>query len=198
MGSNDNNTDRQNQMADYTTQGGTDWELKEAENALIAAGDDPQARALAQRRHAEAIRNMMQSALVPSFEKAVSTLIDKSAASVIAEVHISIEAMTGLVQQILAATKEHGLGLKKHAKEIKDLQGIQVAHAARLDSLDNIEEWRVGVDTRISAIEQADRDDIRAEIKDIKAALIRYEQKHQELIERLGQRAAEAVADDGH
>ena len=155
---------------DYTTQGGTDWELKEAENALIAAGDDPQARALAQRRHAEAIRNMMQSALVPSFEKAVSTLINKSAASVIAEVHISIEQMTGLVQQVLVATKENARGLKKHAQEINALNVAQIEHTARLD-----------------ALEKADRDDIRAEIKDIKAALDAYEQKHQELIARLGQ-----------
>lgn len=180
---------------EYTTQGGTDWELKEAENALIAAGDDVQARALAQRRHAEAIRNMMQSALVPSFEKAVSTLIDRSAASVIAEVHISIDSMTGMVQQILAATKEHGRGLKKHEKEIKDIQVVQVKHAERLDVLDNIEEWRAGVDQRISKIEQQDRDDIRteiqktnAEIASMKDMLKRYDSELRELVDRLAAR----------
>lgn len=123
--------------------GGTEWELREAENAIIAAGDDPRARALAQRRHAEAIRNMMQTALVPSFERAVGTLLDKSAASVIAEVHISIEQMTELVQQVLSTarealsvSKENGRGLKKANARITKMEKRIGALEQRLEALE--------------------------------------------------------------
>lgn len=57
-------------------QGGTEWELREAENAIVAAGSDPVALATAQRRHAEAIRNMMQGAIVPMFVQMVERSLD--------------------------------------------------------------------------------------------------------------------------
>jgi hypothetical protein len=57
------------------TEGGTEWELTQAENAIVAAGNDPTALALAQRRHADAIRNMMQGAIVPSFVALVERVL---------------------------------------------------------------------------------------------------------------------------
>ncbi len=170
-------------MSDYTTQGGTDWELKEAENALIAAGDDPQARALAQRRHAEAIRNMMQSALVPSFEKAVSTLIDKSAAAVIAEVHVSIEHMTSIVQQILTATQENARGLKKQAKEIKELQVASAAHATRLDDQD--ERYGALLHGALARIERLEVDRARFEVLEARIGGALPTEANQDLSARL-------------
>lgn len=174
------------------TEGGTEWELKEAENAIVAANGDPRALAMAMRRHTEAQRNMMQSVLVPSFQHAVEVLVDKSAVKVIAEVHISIEQMMTAVQQVLTAHQEDAARLKKHSDEIVALQSVAADHAARLDQIDQIEEWRTGVDRRLADVEQADRDDIRAEIKDIKTALALYEAKHQELIERLAARGDDA------
>ena len=128
------------------TRSGTEQDLKDAENAMVAAVDDPAARALAMRRHVEATRNLMQTAIVPSFERAVGALLDKSAASVIAEVHISIEQMTALVQEVLvtarealSVSKENGRGLKKATARIARVEkrvGILEANNHRLETLE--------------------------------------------------------------
>ena len=55
----DSNSDMPKRQLD----GGTEQDLKDAENAMVAAGDP--ALALAMRRHTEAIRNYMQTTLVP-------------------------------------------------------------------------------------------------------------------------------------
>jgi hypothetical protein len=56
--------------------GGVNWELSEAERLMWEARTKEQ-RILAMRRHSEAIRNMMQAEIVPSFEKALSTILDR-------------------------------------------------------------------------------------------------------------------------
>lgn len=52
------------------TQGGVDWELRTSEEMMVAAGASP-ALALAFRRHADGVRNMMQGAMVPMFVEMV-------------------------------------------------------------------------------------------------------------------------------
>jgi hypothetical protein len=82
------------------TQGGTEWELQQAENAMIAAGDDPAALAKAQRRHADAIRNMMQGAIVPSFVQLVERVLTEK----IDPVSAGISGLRTDVQQLAAET----------------------------------------------------------------------------------------------
>ncbi len=114
-------------------QGGIEWELGEAESAIVAAGDDPVARAVAFRRHAEAIRNMMQGALVPSFvsivERVLSGKIDPVA-----------EAITGLRADVLAAAAESARRLGKQDKNIAAL-AVRVsaleANNVRLEALED-------------------------------------------------------------
>jgi hypothetical protein len=78
-------------------EGGVEWEARQAlasaENALIAAGIDPEAYMTAARRHTEAVRNMMLVELVPSFEKALQGIIDKSGASALAEGVAEVKAL---------------------------------------------------------------------------------------------------------
>jgi chromosome segregation ATPase len=59
--------------------GGNDWALSEAEQGMIDAGlaNDPEALALAMRRHTEATRNVIQSELVPPFLTALGSMLDK-------------------------------------------------------------------------------------------------------------------------
>ena len=57
--------------------GGTEWDLAQAEAGIVAAGMDMHALAEAQHRHAEAIRNMMQGVLVPSFLSLVDRVLDQ-------------------------------------------------------------------------------------------------------------------------
>jgi hypothetical protein len=104
------------------------------------------------------------------------------------------DGLAGELDKLIAATEVTARGLGKSQSDIEELLAVQALHAERLDVLANIEEWRTGVDSRLLAIEEADRADIHAEIKDIKAALIRYEEKHQELIRRLEARAADPPA----
>lgn len=60
---------------EHTTQGGVDWELRTAEAALVVAPGGGTELALAMQRHADGVRNMMQSELVPSFEKAIDRIM---------------------------------------------------------------------------------------------------------------------------
>jgi hypothetical protein len=78
-------------------EGGVEWEARQAlahaESALIAAGIDPEAYMTAARRHTEAVRNMMLVELVPSFEKALQSIIDKSGAAALAEGVAEVKAL---------------------------------------------------------------------------------------------------------
>ena len=118
----------------------------------------------------------------------------------------SLTARTATIETILAArpaqrAAEHQAIVDElHARaleKITALQQVTDAHAARLDTFEDIRVWRASVDEQLAAILQADRDDIRTEIKDIRAALARYEAKHQELIARLEERRAAAAERGG-
>ena len=158
------------------TRGGYEHDLREAENAIVAAGPDLTALALAQRRHAEAIRNYMQGAIVPMFVE----MTERSLKQLIAPLSAGIDGLRTDVQHSAAETAAR---LGKNETDIEAL-------SLRVDTFEDIRIWRAAVDARLSEIEQADRDDIRTDITDIKAALTLYEAKHQELIERLERRMA--------
>lgn len=153
--------------------GGTEWELREAENALIAAGDDPTARAIAARRHAEAIRNMMQSALVPSFERAVGALFDTKIGVVVSE-------------------------MRRHHGEEMSALGVASQEIKKLSAAINVLSGRVtSLEGRMDASE-ADRTAIRTRlgrIEDVNERLARIEAT---LAERPAQRAIEhqIIADE--
>ncbi|MEI6505821.1 MAG: hypothetical protein WCO90_08095, partial [Planctomycetota bacterium] len=70
--------------------GGTEWELVQAEAGIVAAGTDMHALAEAQHRHAEAIRNMMQGVLVPSFLALVDRVLAERLAPLIARIDVMV------------------------------------------------------------------------------------------------------------
>lgn len=167
-----------------THEGGTEWELEQAERAIAAAGTDMVALAQAQRRHADAIRNMMQGVIVPMFVEMVERVLA-------GKIDPVTEAIHGLRTDVQSSAQDVAARLGKTEVDIEALQ-------VRVDTFEDIRVWRAAVDVRLADIEQADRDDIRAEIKDIKAALARYEAKHQELTAKLeGRRVAVIAHADG-
>jgi chromosome segregation ATPase len=159
-------------------QGGTEWEareaLVEAENALIAAGIDPAAYLRAARRHTESIRNYMQTALVPSFENAIGSLLSKKIDPV-------AEAINGLRTDVQQSAAEE-------AARLGELEARVDLIDARHDELDSMQERLTKVEERQAAAAAADRDDIRVAIRNIEARQERYEQEHQELLARLERR----------
>lgn len=100
--------------------------------------------------------------------------------------YAELDELKALTKDVQSSASEIAARLKKHDEDIRGILAVQNDHAERIDLIDSLSAWRTGVDERIAGIEQADRDDLRAEIKDIKSALAQYEQKHQELIKRLG------------
>jgi hypothetical protein len=193
--------------------GGTGWELSEAIRLMgeAVASGDPEQIATAMRRHGEALSNSAALVLIPTLKTTLETVLKTQIGQIARRLdnsdrarlnrntelqeHIDkrFDGMAGEFDKMIAGQEGLARGLGKSQEDIETIFSTQTEHTARLDALDQIEAWRTEVDERILAIEKADRADIHAEIKDIKAALIRYEQKHQELIERLGQRAAEAA-----
>lgn len=112
---------------DDSSVGGTQWELREAENAMVAA-DDPVARATAMRRHAEAVRNMMVSELVPSFEKGVGDILERKFKQI-------LDAVEGLQGEVQKSAGEATLAWGRFTQELNTLAErttqIESALAAR-------------------------------------------------------------------
>ena len=78
--------------------GGTDWELAQAEAGIVAAGMDMHALAEAQHRHTEAIRNMMQGVLVPSFLVLVDRVLSERLAPIIARIDVAL-GQIGVIEE---------------------------------------------------------------------------------------------------
>lgn len=83
-------------------QGGVDWELRTAEDAMVAAPGGSKELALAMRRHADGVRNMMQSELVPSFQNAIDGISEKHTVRILTEVAVRLDHITAYVQQGVA------------------------------------------------------------------------------------------------
>jgi septal ring factor EnvC (AmiA/AmiB activator) len=110
-------------------EGGTEWEartaLADAENELIAAGIDPTAFLRASRRHTEAIRNMMQTVLVPSFERALGAVLEGKLGPLVQEVQ-------GLRGDVHQSAKEASHGLGKMNKRVNAIdKRLHESHADR-------------------------------------------------------------------
>ena len=185
-------------MQDSQPTGGTSWELSEAIRLMgeAVASGDPEQIATAMRRHGEALSNSAAMVLIPTLKTTLETVLktqigvitrrlensDKARLNRNTELQEHIDSrfdgLAGELDKMLASQEVLARGLGKTEQDIEDLRTITAAHAAD-----------------IAAIQQADRDDIRAEIAHIKARQERYEQEHQDLIERLGRRAPEAAGD---
>ena len=146
--------------------GGYEHDLREAENAIVAAGPDMAALALAQRRHAEAIRNYMQGAIVPMFVE----MTERSLSQLIAPLSAGIDGLRTDVQHSAAETAAR---LKKFEAGLAALNGRLAAgeqeRAAIAEKLDTYiaGNRRAELHQRVTALEdyrvQAELDTARFE-----------------------------------
>lgn len=114
--------------------GGTEWDLREAENGIVAA-ESRRALQLAMRRHTEAQRNMMQSIIVPSFVDAVGPVMDTKLAPVLAGQR-SLEASLDEARAQLAALQRKLAGsTRKIGHLTKRLDHLE-RRVARLEERD--------------------------------------------------------------
>ncbi len=113
---------------EHTMQGGVDWELRTAEEAMVAAPGGSKELAQAMRRHADGVRNMMQSELVPSFQNAIDAITEKHTVRILSEVAISLDRITALVQQSVTLARE-GIAIGK-AAQVTGLEALAVGREA--------------------------------------------------------------------
>jgi methyl-accepting chemotaxis protein len=114
-----------------TDQGGTEWELREAENAIVAAGNDPVALAQAQRRHAEAIRNMMQGAIVPMFV----TMVERSLDARLLPIARNVEELGAGQQRLQAGFHDLSGGVLALGESVDELRARFTEVEATVDKL---------------------------------------------------------------
>ena len=153
----DSNSDMPKRQLD----GGTEQDLKDAENAMVAAGDP--ALALAMRRHTEAIRNYMQTTLVPSFEKAIGTLLDKKLGEVTQHSDTARDTRNAQLQDHFDHRFDtFGAGLTTVVGLVQEVQASQAM-------------FQVGVDERLTAFDarmtasEADRTELRDRLTRLEA-----------------------------
>ncbi len=125
---------------EHTTQGGVDWELRVAEDAMIAAPDGSPELARAMRRHADGVRNMMQSELVPSFMHAIDTIMAKHIGALNTEMQKSARAVAARlgkidkrVDAVVARLDTKREILAEHDRRIKALE----ENSERLEALED-------------------------------------------------------------
>ena len=144
--------------------GESGWDLDAAEQQMIDAGDDPEARALAMRRHQEAIRNMIIRELAPGFVHMFESVVTKKIDEIAAKMDSGFTEVRGLRGDVTALQAEFHALNTRHGKQ-----------------------WRA-VSKRISAIERlmADRPRQRqAEHEEIIEAAV------QEVLRRLAERGGD-------
>lgn len=131
--------------------GGVDWELSEAERLMLDA-TTPEERVLAMRRHTEAIRNMMQNSLVPSFQAALGSILDNKLQPLFSWLENSdrarIDKDFGLQQQLDARLDAIGGTVDRIESVVSARPAERAQERAELEArLDNHE-------TRISQLER--------------------------------------------
>mgnify|MGYP001586665889 CR=1 FL=1 len=113
-------------------------DLREAEEMIVAAGNDPVKIALGMRRHSEAVRNMMIAEMIPSFQKALKplltdTLDDKLAPVVVgigglqaglAHLNSEFQSISEVVNQLVTDTDHANADRKAIRKDVKQLQTV--------------------------------------------------------------------------
>lgn len=118
---------------------------------MVVAPGGGKELALAMRRHADGVRNMMQSELVPSFQNAIDRIMEQRVVDVLASVQRSLDTQMDMVQQVLNAHREDAArlgklerGHRRHAKRIGALE----ANNTRLDALEAEVRRLAGLGTR--------------------------------------------------
>lgn len=118
---------------DERATGGTDWELAEAERLMLNA-QTAEERALAMRRHTEAIRNMMQNTLVPSFQKALGSILDTKLADLSQHVSAEFEAHGNIRRRQFEELRDHADARHDAILQLIDTLAHRiVTHEQRLD-----------------------------------------------------------------
>ncbi len=158
-------------MSDEHITGGYEHDLREAENAMAAAGHPD--IALGMRRHSEAQRNMMQGVLVPMFV----TMVERALDAKLAPVSDQIGGLRGDTTALQA--------------EFRDgLSGVQRTVSTLAETIDGIS-TRVGdVETRMDTIE-AVQAAFRKEFADYAAANKRSD------VDKLKVQMGELIAERG-
>lgn len=135
-------------------------DLRDAEQMIIGAGDDPVKLAMAFQRHAEAQRNMLMGILIPSFQTALKPLLDEAMMPV-------INGLGGLQQSVTLLNNQ--------------FQGVNdKVDALRLVADDHTQ--------RLDVLEQIGRDETTAAILKLEQRMRSYEEEHAALVLRLEQR----------
>lgn len=152
--------------------GGYEQDLRDAENAMIAAGHPDVA--LQMRRHSEAIRNYMQGAIVPMFV----AMVERALGPKIEAVGIGVEGLRTEVATRLGKieadmrglNKRHGAQIKALALDVAAIKDVLAARPAqRADEQALRERQHTDLALRISALED---NNIRLEaLEDAIAAL---------------------------
>lgn len=159
---------------EHTTQGGVDWELRTAEDAMVAAPGGSRELALAMRRHADGVRNMMVSELVPSFENAIDRIMEQRVVDVLASVQQSLDRQMDLVQQVLTAHKGAVRSLKKLQGQMKESQEDRKQIRQEVaDVKEAVAALQERLDTYIAG-------SMRAEVKDLRKEIAALKQAHDE------------------
>jgi hypothetical protein len=98
--------------------GGVDWELSEAERLMLEA-QTPEERVIAMRRHTEAIRNLMQTALIPSFQQAIGSILEAK-----------LQPLTRQLEQSNAARLNHDAAIQSQIDARFDVFGGELQRIA--------------------------------------------------------------------
>lgn len=155
---------------EHTTQGGVDWELRTAEAAMVAAPGGGSALAQAMQRHADGVRNMMQSELVPSFEHAIDKIMAKHVGKLSDEIgglkdgqdDLQAEFRAGLsrIQQTVSALVETVDTLQGQMNESQnDRSSIHAEIAAVKVDVATVDSKVEELRREIDALKQAQGDD---------------------------------------
>lgn len=155
-------------MTDEITQGGYENDLRSAENAIEAAGEDPVARATAFRRHSEAQRNMMQAVIVPMFVQMVERSLQDELKPLIEgqkETHSGIAALSGqfhtlartvarLETAMRAQDKRHKAQIQALVTDIAAIKAIIAARPAeRIADNERLEARLSAMEVRLASLE---------------------------------------------
>src|SRR5258707_7424613 len=138
-------------MTDEPT-GGYERDLRDAENAMIAAGHPDVA--LQMRRHSEAIRNYMQGAIVPMFVEMVERVLDKKIDPVVALLEVNARQMGKIKSDLRNQNKRLGAQIKALVKDIAAIKVVIAARPAeRAADQQRLEARLAGMEARLAGLE---------------------------------------------
>jgi septal ring factor EnvC (AmiA/AmiB activator) len=151
--------DRRRSMSD----GGYEHDLREAENAMAAAGHPD--IALGMRRHSEAQRNMMQGVLVPMFVQMVERALDTKLAPLVTsqkETQDGVAALSGLFQSLAESVDGLQVGLRESQEDRAAIHEELAAVKA------DIVELQTQFTAYVSGSKRNDLEEMRAQLAEIR------------------------------